>query len=114
MHRLIGLSLVSLAVCLAATVASAHPPAKVKLRVVVGGGTVGVIRVGPPSGKKHTCLIDCTYLYARGTKITVTAAGAKNVTRFVSWSGACHGTSHVCRLTLSTNSETTAKFAIGG
>ena len=114
MRRLIGIALVILTVCSAATVASAHPATKVKLRVLVGGGTVGVIRVGPQSGKKHTCLIDCTYLYARGTKITVTATGAKNVTHFVSWSGACHGTDHVCRLTLTTNSKTTARFALGG
>ena len=114
MRRLIGIALVTLTVCSAATVASAHPAAKVKLRVLVGGGTVGVIRVGPPSGKKHTCLIDCTYLYARGAKITVTATGAKNVTHFVSWAGACHGMSHICQVTLNTNSTTTARFALGG
>ena len=114
MRRLIGLILATLVVCTTAAIANARPDAKLKLRVVVGGGTVGVIHVTAPAAKPRGCLIDCTYLYPHGTKVTLHAFGAANVTHFVGWSGACKGKSPICAITLSRDTRAVARFALGG
>ena len=97
-----------------ASEAGAGTRATVKLRVVVSGGTVGVIHVAAGTARHLGCLIDCTYSYPPGTRLTVRAQGAANVTHFVRWSGACTGTKPTCVLVLSKDAVATAKFALGG
>jgi hypothetical protein len=116
MSRLVCLVyLVVFSLAVVASVASAaRSPANLKLRVSISGGTVGVIRVTSLSGNHPECLIDCTYPYPPGTKVTIKAQPAANVTHFVGWSGACTGHKPTCALTLRKSATVVARFALGG
>ena len=110
MRRLIGITLVAFAIF--SVPAGARPAANVTLHVAVGG-TAGVIHVSTATSK-HSCLIACSYRYPAGTKVSVRAQAAANVTHFVAWSGGCKGTKPTCTLTLSRNTSLAGTFAIGG
>jgi hypothetical protein len=112
MRRFLYVTLAALALCAPALTASAAP-GKARIRVTIGGGTVGVIFVKSAKIAHAGCLIDCTYTYPRGTAIRIRAQPAANVTRFVRWAGACSGTRPVCSLQLTRNAHVTAVFAVG-
>ena len=111
MRRSIGLTLIILALGSAPALASPVSTAQVHVSV---RGTAGVIYVSAKSGRHAGCLIDCTYTYATGTRISIRAQPAANVTHFVRWSGACTGKARTCTLTLRKNVRVTATFALGG
>lgn len=113
MKRLVCLTLFLITAMGSSAAANANAPANVKLRVTVGGGTVGVVHVTSPRGNHPGCLIDCTYRYPVGTRVTMKAQPAANVTRFIGWSGACSGHKRICVLTLRKNTSVIARFALG-
>ena len=70
-----------------------------------GAGTVTII-VG---GAKMNCSENCTNQFPQGTRITVTAVPAKNVS-FSGWSGVCRGRKSTCTFTLKGQSSLSASF----
>lgn len=87
----------------ATTVTVNQPKTLTITRAGDGSGTV----TSSPTG--INCGTDCSESYTHGTDVTITAAPAIS-SNFVSWGGACSGTSTTCTLDMTENRSVTATF----